>query len=262
MAPFMLPWSAVLISLVFADALDHHQFMVAIDIGHSKAHSGAVSCTGLKEYEYNRRVAERLKDLFKREEGAKAFIINPNGENLPLAKRARNAFDQKADLLLSLHHDSVQPHYLLHHRSNDTLYHFCDRYTGYSLFISQAEPFAAANFKLAMCIGKVLSAQGFHPSYHHAEKIVGENRILLDSLGIYQFDELALLRNARLPAVLIECGILVNREEEKRMREREWTDRFCWALKEAVDIYIRTRTDSQHLFLMPPKVESHRDIIN
>jgi len=258
----MLSWSAILISLFFADALDRHQFMVAIDIGHSIDHSGAVSCTGLREYEYNRRVAERLRDLFKREEGANAFIINPDGKNMPLAERARYASDQKADLLLSLHHDSVQPHHLQYRRSNDTLYHFCDRYTGYSLFISQAEPFAAANMKLALCIGRVLSAQGFHPSYHHAENIAGENRILLDSLGIYQFDELALLRNARTPAVLIECGILVNREEEKRMREREWTDRFCRALKEAVDIFIRSRADSQAPFLMPQKEESHPDVIN
>jgi N-acetylmuramoyl-L-alanine amidase len=42
---------------------------------------------------------------------------------------------------------------------------------------------------------------------HHAEPVAGESRELIDrALGIYRYDELAVLRTATMPAVLFEAG--------------------------------------------------------
>ena len=69
---------------------------------------------------------------------------------------------------------------------------------------------------MAELLGETLVARGLTPSLHHAEKISGENRLLLDArLGLYRSDNLEVLKDAPMPAVLLESGIIVNRAEEQ-----------------------------------------------
>jgi N-acetylmuramoyl-L-alanine amidase len=49
---------------------------------------------------------------------------------------------------------------------------------------------------------------------------VGENRPFADEAnGVHYFDNLAVLKTASTPALLFEAGVIVNREEELRMRD-------------------------------------------
>jgi N-acetylmuramoyl-L-alanine amidase len=55
---------------------------------------------------------------------------------------------------------------------------------------------------------------------HHAENIPGENRKLIDpDSGLYEYDDLVVLRTAEMPAVLLEAGVVVNRAEELLLRD-------------------------------------------
>ena len=50
---------------------------------------------------------------------------------------------------------------------------------------------------------------------HHAENINGERRQIVDSeRGVYRYDQLMVLKNTGAPAVLLEAGVIVNRDEE------------------------------------------------
>jgi N-acetylmuramoyl-L-alanine amidase len=61
---------------------------------------------------------------------------------------------------------------------------------------------------------------GFIPSRYHADPIVGENRPFADEAnGVHYFDNLAVLKTASIPALLFEAGVIVNRDEELRMRD-------------------------------------------
>jgi N-acetylmuramoyl-L-alanine amidase len=61
---------------------------------------------------------------------------------------------------------------------------------------------------------------GFTASRYHADPIVGENRPFADEEnGVHYFDNLAVLKTAGIPALLFEAGVLVNRDEELRMRD-------------------------------------------
>ena len=54
-----------------------------------------------------------------------------------------------------------------------------------------------------------------HVTLHHAEPIGGENRALLDArCGVYQYDDLVVLKDFRSPAVLFEAAVVVNSDEE------------------------------------------------
>jgi N-acetylmuramoyl-L-alanine amidase len=49
---------------------------------------------------------------------------------------------------------------------------------------------------------------------------VGENRPFADEEnGVHYFDNLAVLKTASIPALLFEAGVIVNRDEELRMRD-------------------------------------------
>ena len=87
---------------------------------------------------------------------------------------------------------------------------YCDLFNGYSLFYSEKNANPRDSLTISRAIGSALQNNLFVPTLHHAEDIEGENRRLVDrEKGVYQFDELIVLKTAKMPAVLLECGIIV-----------------------------------------------------
>jgi len=212
-------------------------FKVAIDIGHTKRQGGAISAHGICEYDYNREVALLLFSELIKLGFVKSFIINENGDDISLIKRANQANDSRANLLISIHHDSVQPIYLLswRYKGNNLLY--CDLFRGYSIFISDENENFSSNFLFADLLGSELLNRGFHPSLHHAELIKGENRKLISKeKGIYEFNNLVILKSAHIPAVLLECAVIKNRGEEDSINN-EYRKRLVNAITSAVIKY-------------------------
>ena len=213
-------------------------FTLAIDIGHSPKRPGATSSRGKPEYGFNRSMAEFLLREIQRRKVFSAFVINSGGREISLAARTTAAQEAGADLLLSLHHDSVQPHYLSPWRHEGKEQRFSDQFSGHSLFISNKNPEFNASQRFANLLGQQLLDQGLTPSLHHAEKIKGENRPLLDKdRGIYRFDNLVVLRQASMPALLLECGIILNRDEELRVSSPAYRQKIADAIIAAVLAY-------------------------
>ncbi len=196
-------------------ACDKSTFIIGVDIGHTEVAPGAISARGVPEFKFNRVLAKEIVAALKSKGFAKAFIINSDGRIGSLTERTREAAVANADLFLSIHHDSVQPHYLESWTFNDQDAHYYDRFSGYSLFVSAKNPQFDRSRRIAIEIGKAFRERGLEPSLHHAEPIPGENRLLLNpNLGVYLFDDLVVLKSAEIPAVLIEAGIIVNRNDE------------------------------------------------
>ena len=106
---------------------------------------------------------------------------------------------------------------------------------GYSLFVSEKNGDAIGSVRLAHLLGNQLRNACFIPTLHHAEKIPGESRELLDEqLGIYRFDDLVVLKSTRMPAVLFEAGLIVNRHEERLLQSSSYQKRIAVALTNAV----------------------------
>ena len=190
---------------------------IALDVGHYLENPGVISARGVPEFEYNLRLAREIGAALK-QAGHRILLIGEDGMAADLGSRAPRA--KGMDLFISIHHDSVQPRFLAtwEYAGEPRLY--SDRFAGFSLFISRLNPHEAASLRCASEIGAALRGADFTPSRYHADPIVGENRAFADEAnGVHYFDNLAVLKTAAIPALLFEAGVIVNRDEELRMRD-------------------------------------------
>jgi N-acetylmuramoyl-L-alanine amidase len=204
---------------------------VTLDVGHTLARPGATSARGVGEFFFNRAFAAAVESALA-ERGIAAVETGSDGLAADLYARARNA---RGRLFLSLHHDAVQPRYQSQWRHDGVSRAYSDRFSGFSLFVSRRNPRAEASLRCASRIGQALRAAGFAPSRYHAEAIPGENRPFADEVnGVHYFDDLVVLRAAAMPAVLLEAGVIVNRDEELRLAAPEERRRMARAVAAGV----------------------------
>ncbi|MGH7909227.1 MAG: N-acetylmuramoyl-L-alanine amidase, partial [Thermodesulfobacteriota bacterium] len=190
---------------------------IAVDVGHYLKELGVISARGVIEFDYNLRLALEISDSLRRA-GHGTLLIGDDGMAEELGKRAPRAAGM--DLFVSIHHDSVQPRFLSSWESGGEMFLYSDQFSGFSLFVSRLNSHTEASLKCASAIGAALRDAGFVPSRYHADPIVGENRPFADEAnGVHYFDNLAVLKTASIPALLFEAGVIVNRDEELRMRD-------------------------------------------
>ncbi len=218
-------------------------FKIALDVGHDLIHSGATSARGKTEFSYNLLLARLVLHGLKEAGFDQAFIISESGAPMPLGDRPKIAQIKGAALFISLHHDSAQKQYFSEWVFERKLHLYSDLFHGYSIFVSSNSSHAKESLKLATALGQALVARGLTPSLHHAEDIAGERRKLLNSaLGIYQFDELAVLRGATMPALLLESAVIVNRDEELAIQSGLYHPKIVAALISAIFQYCSSPT--------------------
>ncbi|HSH37895.1 MAG TPA: N-acetylmuramoyl-L-alanine amidase, partial [Chthoniobacterales bacterium] len=209
---------------------------IAIDIGHTPGTPGAMSATGVMEYTYNRRMARLIADDLRQQPGISVTLINESGREISLLGRGDAANSAKADLFLSVHHDSVNERYKVTRRTPDgRVFRESDRFRGYSVFFSDKNAEPAASFDFAKQLGRAMREQGMTPTAHHAEKIPGEGRdFVVPEFGIYRFNDLLVLKRARMAAVLLECGVIVHPAEEQELNTTERQRQIVAAVRAAV----------------------------
>lgn len=208
---------ALLAVLACAAAPAREPLLVAVDVGHFRAEPGATSARGRAEFEFNRELALAIRGALEAR-GLRVVLIGADGNMSVLSRRTAAA--RGAALLLSVHHDSVQPHYLEQWDHDGERRPFSDRFAGFSLFVSHRNRLSAASLACASAIGASMRAAGFAPSLYHAEPIRGESKPFADRAnGVHYYDNLVVLHTATQPAVLLEAGVIVNRAEELALRE-------------------------------------------
>lgn len=216
---------------------------IAIDVGHTVIRPGATSARGFHEFQFNRVLARALRTALE-EKGCRVAMVNEDGDMTALGDRAAKAGD--ARLFVSIHHDSVQPHYLESWEFEGADRHYSDRFAGYSLFVSRENPFPGTSLQCASAIGAALQAGGYAPSYYHAEPIPGENRPFADrSNGVHYYDRLVVLHTAKQPAVLIEAGVIVNRDSEQMLTLPETRQGMAQAIAKGIATCLTARTDAK-----------------
>src|SRR6266404_1239806 len=213
-------------------------FIITLDIGHTPLRGGAISARGVFEYRFNRRLVAELFAQLQAIGFIRAFVINPQGDEISLVHRSAEANQQKADLFLAIHHDSVKDKYLKNWEFDGKTQKYCDDFHGYSIFISRKNAKADESAQFADKLGRALLDAGLTPTLHH---VAQENRPILDrTKGIYAFDDLVVLKTAKMPALLLECGVIVNRAEEEKLNNAVYRERLIEAIGRAVQSFAQT----------------------
>jgi N-acetylmuramoyl-L-alanine amidase len=197
--------------------------LVAVDVGHYHAEPGVISASGIPEFEFNLKLALEVRDQLQKN-GMQVRMVGEKGNLVFLNHRTRAA--KGADLFVSIHHDSMREATLAKKR---------DDLAGFSLFVSRKNPQAAKSLACASAIGAELRAAGFTPSRYHADPVIGENRPFADAAnGVHFYDNLGVGKTASMPAVLVEAGVIVNRQEEKRMLDPQVRARVARSIAQGV----------------------------
>src|SRR6266704_1066382 len=224
---------AILVLLAAACAPAQARTTVAIDVGHFLEEPGATSARGRTELEFNRELALEIESA-ARGRGLGTMLIGSDGFMSKLA--GRTAAAAGAAFFLSVHHDSVPPHFLETWEYDRVERLFSDRYAGFSLFVSRKSAFVRPSLACASAIGEAVRRAGFSPSLYHADPIPAVSKPFADRTnGVHYYDNLVVLKTARAPAVLLEAGVIVNRGEELKVQSEDVRRRIAAAVAEGLE---------------------------
>jgi N-acetylmuramoyl-L-alanine amidase len=220
------------------------QFRVVLDVGHTAESPGAISARGVPEYEFNLSLANRIEHAliaagFERT----VLAVTAGSARASLAQRVAHANSLPADLFLSIHHDSVPEKFLQIWDYVGAERRFSDQFRGHSIFVSYDNRDRAGSLLFGRLLGLQLKARDLHYTPHYTRADMGRRRrMLVDAkAGVYRYDKLIVLRTTTMPAVLLEAGSIINRDEEMLVVSPERQALVSAAVTSAVEQFCAAR---------------------
>jgi N-acetylmuramoyl-L-alanine amidase len=207
-----------------ASSCHRSAFRVVVDVGHTLDVPGAISARGTPEYAFNLQLAQEVKQsLVDAGFENTVLLITDKAPPQGLIERAIRANGIPADLFIAIHHDSVPDNLLETWDYEGQQYRYNDQYPGYAIFVSNDNADRAGSLMFGRLLGKALQARGLQYTPHYTLALMGRRRReLLDAdAGVYRYDALIVLRMTHMPAVLLEAGSIVNRQEELELASPE-----------------------------------------
>jgi N-acetylmuramoyl-L-alanine amidase len=199
-------------------------FRVVLDVGHTSKSPGAKSARGVDEFDFNLRLARQIGQDLLDAGFAKTVLMVTDGPGVrSMYARVARANELSANLLLSIHHDSVPDRFLEKWDYNGKPETFSDRFKGHSIFVSDSNADPKDSLLFGSMLGQQLKTRGLQYTPHYTESFMGRwQRALLDvDVGVYRYDTLFVLKKTHMPAVLLEAGSIANRDEELAMASSE-----------------------------------------
>ena len=176
---------------------------------------GAQSYTGIFEHEFNDAVVGYFEDKFHHAPGIRYDVIKAS-RNLGLRERVEYANRIMPALYLEIHHDAAQPEDIEKARKDGEGSPLWKDMGGFSVHYSENNSFPEMSKVFAQLFADEMLENGFKPNLYHADV---EKMMCIDRYrGIYNRITpwgLYVLSNIKCPAVVIECGTIVNPHEEK-----------------------------------------------
>ena len=220
-------------------------FRVVIDVGHTVDSPGADSARGVPEYQFNLALAGTIKDKLVEAGFDNAVrLVTTTKHVAGLVERAVRANALHADLLIAIHHDSVPNNLIESWEYQGDKHQFSDRFSGYSIFVSSENGDFKGSLAFGHLLGIALQARGLRYTPHYTLPLMGRHRReLVDAAaGVYRFDLLVVLRETRMPAVLLEAGSIVNRADELTLATDERRALVAGAVTAAVEDFCAARS--------------------
>jgi len=173
--------------------------VIVIDAGHGGFDPGAIGKTGTLEKDISLKIALKTQELFEKN-GTMTIMTRADDEDLgdskkeDMKKRREIRDINESELFISIHLNSFPQ----------------EKYSGAQVFYPKDEK----SKMLGECIQKSLK-----------EVVDNSNeRVAKELTDVY------MLKNIKVPSVIVECGFLSNSEEEKILQEDEYQRKLAWAI--------------------------------
>lgn len=177
----------------YFEPMDDGKLVVMLDPGHGESTAGKRSPDGsLKEYEFNRAVANKMKNILEAQ-GIEVLLTVNDDSDPSLSERCESANNSDADIFVSIHANA---------------------------FGNGSEWTSPNGWELYYFQGSVLG-NGL------AEAILDSNfpQIGIYNRGIKETSNLYVIKHTYMPAILIEHGFFTNIEEVELLKSEEWRER-------------------------------------
>lgn len=226
------------------ETCEPRKFRIILDVGHTSESQGATSARNDVEFGFNlhltRLIGERLRSAGF---AASRVLVTEGKARASLLKRVGTANTAHADFFLSIHHDSVPDKMLEEWEFEGARSHFSDRFSGYSLFVSERNPRFAASLAFSRLLGRELKEKGLQYATQYSLPLMGRYRhpLLDKEVGVYRYDGLVVLSQTRSAAVLLEAGSIINRDEEMAMNSPQRQELIATAVVTAMRAYCEKR---------------------
>jgi N-acetylmuramoyl-L-alanine amidase len=217
---------------------DRAQFRLVLDVGHTAEAFGATSARNVPEYDFNLRLAMEIDQSLINAGFTKTVLLITQGPKMSsLLERVAVANELSANLFLSIHHDSVPDAFLQDWEYDGKPSHFSDRFAGYSLFVSYENHYLNASVVFGRLLGTQLKDRGLQYDGHYTKEFMGryQHQLVDSNVGLYRYDQLVVLRETKMPAILLEAGSIINRNEEILMNSPERRALISAAVTRAVE---------------------------
>src|SRR5580692_9975833 len=219
-------------------------FRALIDVGHTATSPGADSARGVPEYEFNLKLADVIAQSLHEAGFDKAVrLVTGGSRSTSLFQRVASANNLLADLFISIHHDSVPDNLKETWQYEGKKYSYSDRFSGYAIFVSNDNADLADSLAFGHSLGQELQKRSLRYTPHYMLPLMGRYRHeLIDAeAGVYRYDHLIVLHTAHMPAVLLEAGSIINRQEELELATPERRLMVAEAVTAAVEGFCASR---------------------
>jgi len=214
---------------------------IVIDAGHG-GESGAISESGVMEKDITLDIALRLRRLMEKEP-YEVLLTRQADRSVPLDKRVAFANENKGDLFISIHVNSMEPKSI---RALETYYvgptddpatlelaSIENKHSGYSLADYKQileKIYVDARHDESRAFAKTMQAQ-----LHHSLTRVNPR---LENRGVKTAPFVVLI-GTQMPAILVEISVLSNEEEVKLLTKEHYRENIALALLQGIKNYAR-----------------------
>ena len=241
------------IFLLIFNNIGHAETILILDAGHDPKFKGAISSCGTPEFELNDNIVNLISKnkeihtiLTRNKDEAPSVIDKNNFNNKESLKSRINISNQYEDnaVFISIHHDSVSERYL------EFITDLCGEFggkkindkfkkqfqIGFNIFVYEEN---TERYKqsliLAKIIGTKLLAMDQIPSnYHYPTSDDCKSCKPIDlELGIWH-QNLLVLRENKIPAILIEVGNLMDPDDFKKITSESYKKKFGSLIIESI----------------------------
>jgi len=220
--------------------------IIVIDPGHGGEDPGAIGPNGTKEKDINLTIAKKLASLLE-ESGYTVYLTRDSDVFIPLVDRTNFANEKNADLFISIHCNAS----IKKNTGGFEIYFLSETASDPGAMATQALENSVIKLeglptkkreKLQELLWSMVVNEFMNEASELSSFITKEvtKRTKIENRGIKQAG-FYVLRGAQMPAVLVECAFISNKEEEAKLRSRRFQEQIADSIYSGISQYLNKR---------------------